>query len=380
MSKLSRIHLSALEYPSTPFNQLKADSYGSKEVHEDITSFEEECAKYLQTSRPILALSSATAAIHLALILAGIKKGDHVLCQSMTFVASVNPLLYIGAIPVFVDSEPQSWNMDPSFLKIAYQDLMAQGIAPKAVILTSIYGMPYKVDEISAFAKANQLTIIEDSAEALGSSYNQQSSGTLGDYGIISFNNNKIISTAGGGILICPDKETYDKGKYLATQAKEDRPYYHHKTIGFNYRMGHLNALLGLAQLPLLNKRVEIRRCNNAFYQKALNKHLGISFHKIPSPKFVSNFWLSSILVNPYKSNGITRDDLLVALEAKNIESRPLWKPMHLQPLYEQYPYYGGTVCEELFEHGLCLPSGSNLKSEDKERIAKVIECLFTTT
>jgi dTDP-4-amino-4,6-dideoxygalactose transaminase len=331
----------------------------------------------LQTDRPVLAVNSGTAAIHLSLILAGVTAGDYVLCQSMTFVASANPIRYIGAIPVFVDSEPHTWNMDISFLKEAFDDLAAQGKTPKAIVLTSIYGMPYDVDAISAFAKANNLRIIDDSAEALGSSYKNRASGTLGDYGVISFNTNKILSTSGGGLLICPDQDTYKRALFLATQAKETYPYYEHKEIGFNYRMGHINALLGLQQLAFIKDRLQAKRAMHTFYSEIFSSITGVTIHKAPNTEYKSNYWLTAILVDPSKTNGITREHLRLALESANIESRPLWKPMHLQPLYADFPYYGGTVCEQLFEQGLCLPSGSNLTNEHRKRIEAAVLKVF---
>jgi dTDP-4-amino-4,6-dideoxygalactose transaminase len=267
--------------------------------------------------------------------------------------------------------------MDVTFLKQAFDDLAAQGKTPKAIVLTSIYGMPFDVDAVSAFAKAKNLLIIDDSAEALGSSYKNRASGTLGDYGIISFNNNKIISTSGGGLLICPDEDAYKRALFLATQSKESFPYYQHREIGFNYRMGHLNALLGQQQMAFLENRIKAKKATHSFYATLFDSIDGVILHNIPNEDYDSNYWLCAILVDPAKTGGISREDLRLALEAENIESRPLWKPMHLQPLYENYPYYGGTVCEDLFEKGLCLPSGSNLTDEDRSRIKDAVLEVF---
>ncbi|WP_394355192.1 DegT/DnrJ/EryC1/StrS family aminotransferase [Nonlabens antarcticus] len=375
--KPARIVLSPMIYEEEL--KLSLGAFNSNTIAEDISRFEQQCQSILNINRPILALNSGTAAIHLSLLLAGIKKGDHVLCQSMTFVASANPLLYIGAIPVFIDSEKNSWNMDPQLMEEAYQDLKGKGIHVKAIMLTSIYGMPFDYESISAFAKANQLKLIDDSAEALGSSFQNKANGTLGDYGIISFNNNKIITTSGGGLLVCPCQEQYERGLFLATQAKEKQPYYQHEEIGYNYRMGHINALLGLAQLPYLLSRIRSRRAMNAFYQELFKDIAGVTVQVEKTADYYSNHWLSAILVDPSKTGGISREDLRLALEAENIESRPLWKPMHLQPLYEKYPYYGGTVCEELFEQGLCLPSGSNLTDTDRSRIKAAVLKVFNS-
>ncbi|BAO56726.1 DegT/DnrJ/EryC1/StrS family aminotransferase [Nonlabens marinus] len=374
MPKPKQIYLSALNYAALNTQSQAGREVGCKEVYQDIEEFEKRCQQTLKTDRPVLAVNSGTAAIHLGLLLAGITAGDHVICQSMTFVASVNPVLYIGAIPVFVDSERQTWNMDPERLEEAFLDLVRNDKRPKAIILTSIYGMPYDYGRIFAFAKANNLTIIDDSAEALGSSYKDLSNGTLGDFGIISFNNNKIISTTGGGLLICPDAASYERGKFLATQAKENEPFYQHKEIGFNYRMGHLNAMMGLSQIPLLSERITMRKQMHNFYQDSFQPISGISVHTAPDDDFKSNYWLSAILVDPSEAGGVTKEDLRLALEAEDIESRPIWKPMHLQPLYSTYAYYGGTVCEELFEKGLCLPSGSNVTAIDRKRIELAIK------
>ena len=372
-----RIHLSPPNYDQEViFPEYRHDSVYDN-IKRDIVNFEINIKRYLDTDKEVLALNSGTAALHLALILAGVKKGDYVLCQSMTFVACANPILYLGATPVFVDSEPGTWNICPKTLETAYKATCEKGNIPKAIIVTSLYGMPCEMDVISAFAKANNLKVIEDSAEALGASYKGQQLSTIGDYGVLSFNLNKIITTAGGGMLILNSKQEKEYALYLATQAKENLPYYQHEVLGYNYRLGHLNAALGNIQLKSLNKNLKRRLKNHQFYKNVFQNIEGVILHKEPKDGFLSNHWLSAILVDPSQTGGITREDIRLAFEKDNIESRPLWKPMHMQPLYKQYPYYGGTVCEELFENGLCLPSGSNLTNHDRERIQKSIKNLF---
>jgi dTDP-4-amino-4,6-dideoxygalactose transaminase len=296
-----------------------------------------------------------------------------VLCQSHTFVACANTIRYQGAIPVFIDSEEMTWNIDPQYLESAVKDLNSKNIYPKALIATSIYGMPFEFDVVAAFAKANNIKVIEDSAEALGSSYKNKKCGTLADYGILSFNYNKIITCGGGGILVCNNEEEYSRGLKLATQAKETSVHYQHEEIGYNYRMGHLNAKIGIIQMNVLEQHIKSRRHLNKWYQTVFENIEGVEVQYEKSKSYVSNHWLSAILVNPLKTGGITREAIRLALEAENIESRPLWKPMHLQPVYKDFPYYGSNVCERLFENGLCLPSGSSITDADRKRIKTVI-------
>ncbi|WP_167341853.1 DegT/DnrJ/EryC1/StrS family aminotransferase [Nonlabens sp. SY33080] len=343
----------------------------------NVNGFEEDLKNYQGENVHVAALSSGTAAIHLALIQAGVGPGDEVLCQSFTFCGTTNPILYLGAIPVMVDSEPETWNICPESLKQAYEDRVKKGKTPKALLSVHLYGMPYKIDEIHAFAKAKQLTVIEDSAEALGSTYKGRKCGTFGDYGILSFNGNKIITTSGGGAMVVPSKERKEKTVFLATQARDNAPHYQHSEVGYNYRMSNISAGIGRGQMQVLDKHISLRRDMHQFYSKLFNQIPGVTLLSEPNSDFYSNHWLSAILIDPKKSGGITREDLRLAFEVENIESRPLWKPMHLQPLYQEYPFYGIGVCERLFENGLCLPSGSNLTDSDRSRIEEVVHKVF---
>ncbi len=326
----------------------------------------------------VAALSSGTAAIHLALIMLGVEAGDEVICQSLTFSASANPIVYQGATPVFVDSEPGTWNMCPVQLRAAIEDRISKGKKPKAIIPVHLYGMPFQVNDIMLVANEFGIPVIEDAAEALGSSLNGKACGTFGEIGILSFNGNKIITTSGGGALIS-NKEVYaEKARFLATQARDAAPHYQHSQIGYNYRMSNVCAGIGRGQLEVLAERVNQRRSNFDYYQAALQDIPGISF-LAESPQAFSNRWLTTILVEPAATGGKTREDLRLALEKENIESRPLWKPMHLQPIFEHYPYYGEAIAETLFEKGLCLPSGSNLLSHHLETITGIIRKVIHT-
>ncbi|WP_405369133.1 DegT/DnrJ/EryC1/StrS family aminotransferase [Nonlabens sp. Asnod2-A12] len=344
----------------------------------NVTGFEKDLESYQGQDSHVAALSSGTAAIHLALVQAGVGSGDEVICQSFTFCGTTNPVLYLGAIPIMVDSEEQTWNMCPQALMQAVEDRIANGKKPKAILAVHLYGMPYMVDEIHAFAKAKQIPIIEDSAEALGSTYKGQKCGTFGDYGILSFNGNKIITTSGGGAMVCKTKEVKDKAIFLATQARDAAPHYQHSEVGYNYRMSNVSAGIGRGQMEVLDKHIDLRRAMNAFYQDIFKNIEGIEVLKEQDDTVRSNHWLSAILVDASKTGGITREDIRLALEKDNIESRPLWKPMHMQPLYKDYPYYGNKVCETLFKNGLCLPSGSNLTDADRDRISVSIKTLFS--
>jgi len=343
----------------------------------NVNGFEKDLEDYQRQNVYVAALSSGTAAIHLALIQAGVGPGDEVICQSFTFCGSSNPILYLGATPILVDSELDTWNMCPHALQAAIKDRIAKGKKPKAIIAVHLYGMPYKVEEIHAFAKANSITLIEDSAEALGSSYKGRKCGTFGDFGILSFNGNKIITTSGGGAMVCHREDDKNRTVFLATQARDDAAHYQHSEVGYNYRLSNIAAGIGRGQMMVLDQHVSLRRAMNKFYQELFIDVEGVTVLVEPSVDYYSNHWLSAILIDPSKSGGVTREDLRYALGSENIESRPLWKPMHLQPLYEKYPYYGGTVCKELFEKGLCLPSGSNLTDIDRERIQNVIAAVF---
>lgn len=319
------------------------------------------------------ALSSGTSAIHLALIMLGVGPGDYVLCQSFTFSASANPIAYQGATPVFIDSEKDTWNMSPEFLEKAIIELMAKGKKPKAIIPVHLYGVPAKMDEIMAIAAKYDIPVVEDAAEALGATLNGKACGTFGQLGILSFNGNKIITTSGGGALISDKEEYIKKSRFLATQARDNAPHYQHSHIGYNYRMSNITAGIGRGQMLVLNDRVAQRRYNFEFYKKAFASIEGISFLE-EMPGAFSNRWLTCILVDPSKTNGKTREDIRIALEKENIECRPLWKPMHLQPIFENAPFFGDGTSEKIFEDGLCLPSGSNLTDEDLNKVVAAIK------
>lgn len=322
------------------------------------------------------ALSSGTSAIHLALVMLGVKAGDYALCQSFTFSASANPIAYQGATPVFIDSEKDTWNMSPEFLEQAIIELMAKGQKPKAIIPVHLYGVPAKMDEIMAIAAKYDIPVVEDAAEALGSTLNGKACGTFGQLGVLSFNGNKIITTSGGGALISDDEAMIKQSRFLATQARDNAPHYQHSHIGYNYRMSNITAGIGRGQMLVLNDRVAQRRYNFEFYKKALAGYAGISF-VAELPGAFANRWLTCILVDPSKTNGVTREDIRIALEKENIECRPLWKPMHLQPVFADAPFYGDGTSEKLFEDGLCLPSGSNLTDEDLHRVVDAIKVVL---
>jgi dTDP-4-amino-4,6-dideoxygalactose transaminase len=305
-----------------------------------------------------------------------VEAGDEVICQSMTFSASANPIRYQNATPVFIDSERDTWNMDPEFLEEAIKGRVAKGKKPKAIIPVHLYGMPAKMDEILAIAEKYRIPVIEDAAEALGSSIDGKKCGTFGAMGILSFNGNKIITTSGGGALVSTNEEYIKKATFLATQARDPAPHYQHSHIGYNYRMSNICAGIGRGQMEVLPERVEQRRKNFSFYENELKHFEGISFVKEPEG-FFSNRWLTTILVDPEKTNGVTREDIRLALEKENIESRPLWKPMHLQPVFQPFPYYGKNVAQNLFENGLCLPSGSNLTAGELERVLQVFKSVL---
>jgi dTDP-4-amino-4,6-dideoxygalactose transaminase len=338
--------------------------------------FEEKLEDYLGHGH-VAALNSGTAAIHLGLVLLGVQAGDEVLCQSMTFSASANPILYLGASPVFVDSETQTWNLCPTVLEEAIADRIAKGKLPKAIIAVHLYGVPYQIKAIHAVADKYGIPVLEDSAEAMGSSYNGQKCGTFGDIGILSFNGSKIITTSGGGAIITATKALKERAVFFATQSKDPAPHYQHSEIGYNYRMPSVCAAIGRGQMEVLEEHLALRRAMHAFYVALFKDIAGVTVFAAGEEGAEANCWLSTLLVQPEVTGGITREDLRLAFEAANIESRPLWKPMHLQPVFEHYPYYGGAVAETLFETGLCLPSGSNLSEEDRTRIAAVVKGVF---
>ncbi|OOV18369.1 DegT/DnrJ/EryC1/StrS aminotransferase family protein [Flavobacterium sp. LM4] len=346
----------------------------------NVNDFEEVLENYLDDKTFVTALNSGTSAIHLALILLGVGIGDEVICQSLTFSASANPILYQGAIPVFVDSEIETWNICPKRLEIAIQDRIKKGKKPKAIIAVHLYGNPYKIDEVHTIAKRYEIPVLEDSAEALGSSYKGKKCGTFGTFGVLSFNGNKIITTSSGGALISNSQLSKEKAVFYATQSKDKAIHYEHSQIGYNYRMSNVCAGIGLGQMEILKQNIIARREINSFYDKIFKNIDEIHFFKVANNDCFSNYWLSTILVEPSEKKNIDRESLRLAFESANIECRPIWKPMHLQPLFTNYPYYGNNVAEYLFERGLCLPSGSYITNEEKDRIKEVIYNFFKIT
>ena len=343
----------------------------------NVDGFEKDLENFLNDEVKVAVLSAGTAALHLALIECGTEHGDEVICQSMTFSASANPIAYCGATPVFIDSEKDTWNMCPIALEEAIQDRISKGKKPKAIIVVHLYGMPAKMDEIVAIAKKYDIPVIEDAAEALGSTYKGKACGTFGRFGILSFNGNKIITTSGGGALVCHNQEDKDKAVFLSTQARDNAPHYQHSHIGYNYRMSNIVAGIGRGQMEVLNDRVAARRKMQNFYADIFKDIDGVEVLSEPTEDYFSNHWLSAIVIDAAKT-GFTREDLRMAFLEDNIESRPLWKPMHMQPVFADVPYYGDNVAENLFENGLCLPSGSNLTDDDRERIKKIIQQMFS--
>ncbi len=334
-----------------------------------INKFENKLGLFLK-SRNVLALSSGTAAIHLSLQILGVKKGDYVICQSLTFVGSANPILYCNAEPIFIDSETETWNMCPVLLEKAICDSLKISKKPKAIILVHLYGMPAKINEIKEISKKYEIPLIEDSAEALGSNYDGIPLGTIGDFGILSFNGNKIITTSAGGALISNKSEYIKKAKFLSSQAKENTIHYQHEEMGYNYRMSNVLAAIGLGQIEQIDKKINKRRNNFTFYKKYLNSIEEISFLEEPY-NFYSNRWITTILVS--SQNGFCKDKIIKNLRKNKIESRPIWKPMHLQPLYNKYRFYSNNTSEKLFNLGLCLPSGTSLTEEQISKISKII-------
>ncbi len=355
----------------------------------NVNGFEEDIVNFTDCGHAA-ALTSGTGAIHLALDIVGVQPGDVVICQSFTFSASANPIRYLGAIPVFVDSEIDTWNMCPEALDDAIKacldgtvaaahpalKLEKKGKLPKAIIPVDLYGMPAKMEEINAIAKKYGIPVIEDAAEAIGSKIGKRHCGTFGDIGIYSFNGNKIITTSGGGALVSNCWDYVEKSRFLATQAREDAPHYEHKTLGYNYRLSNICAGIGRGQMMVLPERVNRRREIFDFYSHILSSVEGVSFLKEPEGYF-SNRWLSTILVDPKKSGGINRESIRLAFAEENIECRPLWKPMHLQPVFRSFPYIGNNISESLFDVGLCLPSGSNMGSTDLDRISEILKKIF---
>ena len=345
----------------------------------NVDAFEEELRGFLTAGHPgldnlrVAAVSAGTAALHLALVLLGIKPGDEVMCQSFTFAASANPVTYQGATPVFVDSEPETWNMDPALLDKAIADRVQKtGRKPKAIIAVHLYGMPAKMDEILSVASKWEIPVVEDAAEALGSEYKGQACGTLGRFGVLSFNGNKMITTSGGGALVCPDEETKKRAVFFATQAREPYPYYQHEHIGYNYRMSNISAGIGRGQMTILEEHIAHHRALAALYAELFADVEGVEYHGNPSPDFDANFWLSTITIDPVVT-GLTPEDLRTHFAAMEIETRHLWKPMHSQPVFASCPAYVNWVSSHLFSRGLCLPSGPWVTPDDVRLIVNEI-------
>ena len=343
----------------------------------NVDGFEKDLEQFLGEGTHVAAVNTGTAGLHLALVMLGVEKDDYVICQSLTFSASANPIIYLGGIPIFVDSEPDTWNICPNALEDAVKSCIKKGKKPKAIITVCLYGMPYKVDEIREISDKYGIPILEDSAEALGSTYKGQKCGTFGDISVLSFNGNKIITTSGGGALVLKDEIYKKKAVFLSTQAKDDAPHYQHSIVGYNYRLSNVCAGIGRGQMEVINDRVALRRKNHEFYKEILTKFVGVKLFSEPNNDFKSNHWLSAILINPKDTDGVDRENLRLAFDEVNIESRPLWKPMHMQPIFEKAEFFGSNIAENLFNNGLCLPSGSNLSEQDKKRIQVILEKMF---
>lgn len=339
----------------------------------NVDGFEKDLSTYIGGNVHVAALGTGTAAIHLGLILLGVQPGDEVICQSFTFCGSSNPIAYTGATPIFVDSEADTWNMSPELLEAAIKDRLSKGKKPKAIIPVHLYGMPAKMTEIQAIADRYEIPVLEDAAEALGSHIDGKMCGTFGQIAALSFNGNKIITTSGGGALVAKDNEVATRARFLATQARDAAPHYQHSVIGYNYRMSNICAGIGRGQMEVLADRVQQRRAVYDQYVQKLAGIPGVTFINEPAGYF-SNRWLTTVLINPEQTGGITRETIRLALEKENIESRPLWKPMHMQPVFADAPFYGDGTSERLFEQGLCLPSGSNLTNDELIRVFTALE------
>lgn len=365
-----------LSFPVFEGNEKKYSNKAIEAGHlatygEFIPKFERKLAREMHSHQAV-ALNSGTSALHLAMVLLGIGPGDEVICQSFTFCASANPIVYLGAKPIFIDSEKDTWNMSPELLEDAILSRINEGKKPKAIVTVHLFGMPAKMNEILEIAGKYQIPVLEDAAEAVGSKYFGKFCGAIGKIGVYSFNGNKIITTGGGGALISDDVFLIEKAKYLSTQAREDLPYYHHLEIGFNYKMNNLAAAIGLAQLEQLNAWVKKRRLINQRYRELLDGFPGITFQEEQEGSY-SNYWLSTILIDPV-TTGMNNDKLRVIFLKNDIETRFLWKPLHLQPVFQDMPYYGGNVSENLFKTGLCLPSSVTLTLDDQKLVVSHIE------
>ncbi len=341
----------------------------------NLSGFEEDIRAYFGSRYSAAALISGTSALHLALEIKMIKRHQYVLCQSFTFSASANPVVYQGATPVFIGSEPETWNMDPEHLEIVIKKLIAEGKEIGGIIPVHAYGMPARMAEIMQIANRYEIPVVEDAAESLGSHIDNQMTGTFGEIGVLSFNGNKIITTGGGGALISANEEHVKMARFLATQARDAAPHYQHSHIGYNYRLSNVAAGIGRGQMMVLPQRIEKRRRIYNQYQKSFEDIECISF--LPEPEgYYSNRWLTCVLINPDNPNKITRESIRLALEAENIEARPLWKPMHMQPIFKDAPYYGSRYEEMLFDRGLCLPSGTNMTENAQQRVIDIVRRL----
>jgi len=383
MKNESNTHNEWIPISSNDFNKEEFDrvlmSIDDRHFFNDqsqVRALEGQLKKNIETSKEVVCVSSGTAAIHLALLLAGVQRGDYVLCQNFTYIASVNPILYIGAHPVFIDSNPLDWNLDVDLLEDAIVDLYKKGIHPKALIAVNNYGMPSDVLKIKQLCEEYNIQLIEDSAESLGARFETIHTGTQADFGIFSFNNNKIFSTGGGGALVCKDAVEKQRALYYASQARTSGVDYTHEEVGYNYRLSNIQATLGLSQLSFLENNIQKRKAIHDFYQELFKTIESVHVFTEPSRKYQSNHWLSCILIDPEKST-INKEQVFQSLVQANIETRYLWKPMHLQPIFKNTMYYANGVSEELYTRGLCLPSGSNLTKNDLGRIAQAFANLF---
>lgn len=344
----------------------------------NVDNFEKDLENYLGKDSHVAVVSSGTAALHLALAMLGVEKDDYVICQSLTFTASANPIIYLGGTPVFVDSEKDTWNLCPNAVEDAIKSCISKGKKPKAIITVCLYGMPYNVEAIKIISEKYEIPIIEDSAEALGSTYKNEKCGTFGDISVLSFNGNKIITTSGGGALVLREKLYKEKAVFLSTQAKDNAPHYQHSILGYNYRMSNICAGIGRGQMEAIEERVSQRKENHNFYKTIFKDYEMVKLFTEPSEEYKSNHWLNAITINSSNSPLFDRERMRITFLENNIESRPLWKPMHLQPLFHKSIYFGSNIAERLFDEGLCLPSGSNLTDDDKERIFGVIKKILS--
>ncbi|MDR0413311.1 MAG: aminotransferase class I/II-fold pyridoxal phosphate-dependent enzyme [Dysgonamonadaceae bacterium] len=372
---ISPPHLSGkeMEYIADAFRKNWITTQG-----DNVTGFEQDIQSYLGETTEAVVVNSGTSALHLALMLLDVKKNDNVICQDFTFAATVNPIVYLGAKPVLVDSEKQTWNISPAFLEKAVQDCIQKGKKPKVIIWVNLYGMPAQIREIREIAQKYDIALLEDAAESFGSSYQGKKCGTFGDISVFSFNGNKIITTSGGGALLSADKNHIRKARSLASQARDEAHWYQHSRIGYNYGMSNIIAGIGRGQMTALEDRVEARRHNHRFYKEAFAGIAGVTVHQEPDKHYLSNHWLSCLLIEPELTGGIDCGILREKLTEAGIEARFLWKPMHLQPVFKKCPFYGDGTSENLFRKGLCLPSGSNLTEKERNEIAQVIKNILS--